>query len=407
MPKWSISRWEEADDPDGKTRQAFPPTPRVPARPMKPETEILRQCCRPEPDDTDAALLDALLSAVTDWDALIGLALRHGMVPLLHRHLSRRAWKGVPVTAAGSLKALNRENLIRNLAMLRELFRLLDSFSGGSVRVLPIKGPALAILAYGDLGSRTFHDLDLLIERDDLWPACHLMAAKGYLPEIELNNGNVGVYAAQEKCLTLNNSRTGLSVELQWSFVPGYFHCPYDFAALWKNRRSVSLENREIATLSDTETMRFLCLHGFKHGWDRLSLVGDLAHFLSRARPSPPENTRPSNAGLQLIERLVPGTISGEMTSELGRDVAARRMADQWQRDLSGGMPDDGRVFANGRMYVSGQRGIGCKILFLWRLLFTPTVEDWRYWKLKRFWRLHPVLRPARLAAHYILQGRA
>lgn len=371
------------------------------------EFEMLLLCCRQQPDGSRCERLESLLRDEPDWNDVLRLARCHGMLPGLFSLLGKQGWRRVPAAAAGQLKTFYRENLVRNLMLLRELHRLLDLFSAGSVRVLPVKGPVLAVQAYGDPAARTFHDLDLLIAPDDLSAACRLLAGAGYVPEIELSERDAGVYAAQEKYLIVNHSRTGLAVELQWGYLPGYFCYPYDFEALWRERRPVTLGNREVETLSEAETTRFLCLHGFKHGWDRLSLVGDVAHFIARRQPALPRSPRAVSAGLLLVRELAPGSVPETLLPELLHDRSARLMAERWRHDLVAGGPRIRSIFANGMTYLAAQPGIAPKLSFLWRLLFTPTVEDWKHWGFNTRRRLYPLLRPLRLMASHAFRRAA
>jgi hypothetical protein len=374
---------------------------------MSPEMELLLLCCRPASVGLHSQRIAALLSEDLDMDGLVRLARFHGLLPRLYSLLSAQGWCRVPAAAAGHLKAFHRENLTRSLAMMRELFRLLDVLAAGPVRALPVKGPVLAVQAYGDPAARAFNDLDLLIGPRDLAEACRLLTGAGYVPEIELSKRDAARYASREKYLVLNHGRTGLAVELQWSYLPGYFGSPDDFDALWGTRRTVMVENRRVPTVSDGETMRFLCLHGFKHGWDRLGLVSDLAHFLSRSQSEPARPARAVSAGLMLVESLAPGTVPGPMLARPSGDACARRLAERWRRDLTAGRTRSRSIFANGLTYCTAQPGFASKLSFLWRLLFSPTVEDWKYWGSGPGPRPYRLLRPLRLMATHAFHRTA
>ncbi|HEX8241855.1 MAG TPA: nucleotidyltransferase family protein, partial [Longimicrobium sp.] len=77
-----------------------------------------------------------------DWPGLFTLAARHRMLPLLHRHLSDAP---LPPGPAAELRALNRAEAHRGLALAAELRRLLAALAAGGIDALAYKGPALAV----------------------------------------------------------------------------------------------------------------------------------------------------------------------------------------------------------------------------------------------------------------------
>ncbi len=369
---------------------------------MTPEIELLLQCCRPARNEGDGARRRRALTAAVDWDHAVTLARAHNVVPLLYRRLGQNSWRGVPPPTSALLKELVRANLIRNSDRLRALFRLLDALAAGAVRALPVKGPVLAAQAYADQAMRAYSDLDIMIAPGDFAAACRLLEREGYEPGIALRGDLAPAFASQETGMPLARG-AGEAVELQWNYLPGYFARPCDFDALWGRRRMVPVGNRLVPTLADDETLLLLCLHGLKHGWDRLCLAADLAHFIHGARPALPETTMPVVAGLRLVEMLGlaaprPGRGDGG-----GGGRTAEALADGWRRRLYGTAAGPPLATALGREYLAAQPGIAGKLGFLFRLLFTPTLEDWKTSRGSRPGRL---LRPVRLVISHCLRRR-
>ena len=73
-------------------------------------------------------------------------------------------------------------------------------------------------------------------------------------------------------------------VEIHWELMPGIFHHHVDLAYLWKHAEPVSLAGDTVLSFPIEELMLFLCAHGAKHSWSRLSWICDVA-LLIRARP--------------------------------------------------------------------------------------------------------------------------
>ncbi|RXM21985.1 hypothetical protein EO238_26195, partial [Citrobacter sp. AAK_AS5] len=60
------------------------------------------------------------------------------------------------------------------------LLRLQQLMESHGIRLVPIKGPVLARLAYGDVALRQFEDLDLIVRRPDLVCAVDLLERDGF-----------------------------------------------------------------------------------------------------------------------------------------------------------------------------------------------------------------------------------
>ena len=70
---------------------------------------------------------------------------------------------GLPSAIELSLHSSYETNLRRSLWFAGELARILTGFERAQVKAIPYKGPTLAQLVYGDLGLRSFSDLDFLV----------------------------------------------------------------------------------------------------------------------------------------------------------------------------------------------------------------------------------------------------
>lgn len=371
------------------------------------EIEALVRCCRDQAVAAERGDRIAVFENGVQWDPLIALARRHGMLPQLYRSLRGPAWRLVPETAAASLTSAYRINLVRGLGLLRELIRLLGVLGAADVRALPLKGPALAVQVFGDPAARVFHDLDLLVPASDLAVAVRQLGRAGYCPEVAMEASAAAFFVRRESCLGLRHRRTGQTVELHWNYLPLCFRQPIDFEALWRDRRSLAVAGRSVAALPDRENARFLCLHGFKHGWDRLSLVCDLAGFLGGTPVAGLAVDRPIAAGLLLAESLLPGTIGAAQADACRADAVAVLMASRWERRLCGAAPAARSIIATAAEYAVAQRGWSRRLSLLRRLLFTATVEDWKFWRCKKPYRLYTVLRPLRLLAYHLLGRRS
>src|SRR5256886_10494233 len=62
-------------------------------------------------------------------------------------------------------------------------------FAAAGIAAVPVKGPTLAALAYGDLARRESFDLDILVRRQDVAPAADLLRSLDYRADQVLSPG--------------------------------------------------------------------------------------------------------------------------------------------------------------------------------------------------------------------------
>ena len=237
-----------------------------------------------------------------DWDLLLEMTERHSLVPFLYRAIGREP--EFPAAFRQRLEARYQESLRRNLFLTAELLRLLDTFAAAGISVLPYKGPVLAQALYGDLGLRTFSDLDLLVRAADVPRAAHLLEDAGYRPDPPIGST---VRPAQLRVASEQMFRRAAGaalVELQWQIAPSYFSVDFHIEWFWTTAVPVILEARNVLSLAPEPLLLALAVHGAKHQWERLVWVADVAHFVRRY-PQFDWDSALSSARKLRIERLV------------------------------------------------------------------------------------------------------
>ena len=246
----------------------------VPAS-MPPEFRLLVACSRAHLEPCDSATLDELLGLPLDWDEVLAEARRHGVTPLVHRHLSGRA--EVPAAPLAELSTYARRNAVHNLLLSKELLRVLGELGGAGVRAVPYKGPTLAVAAYGDVALRSFQDLDVIVRPNEFEPALDALQTSSYA----LVESAEGRFHA-----TLEHEETGVLVELHRDVVQRErFPIGLELAAMWERLTEVGLLGQKVPSFAPEDTLLLLCLHGAKHEWQGLTWLCDLAEYL-RAHPS-------------------------------------------------------------------------------------------------------------------------
>ncbi len=227
-----------------------------------------------------------------DWQEFLQLAEHHGVLALLARNLTTYA-RDLPPEIVQSLQSAYAANLRRNMWFAAELLRITQHFDQKRLRALPYKGPVLAQSAYGDLGLRSFFDLDLLISPADFAPAKQVLAELGYHPSQELLPAVERLWLRTGYERSFDGAAGKHMVELQWNLLP-YFYAidqgPADFRfeGLWARSSRIALgavesgadSKADIPCLSPEDSLLVLCIHAAKHLWTRLIWIADIAQTL-------------------------------------------------------------------------------------------------------------------------------
>ena len=149
------------------------------ARLLSPEFRLVAACAMWPPSCRRIEAINDALSEPLDWPRFLRVVKRHQVVGLVHDALTRPRADVPPIIVQDI--GTEATTLVRaNLDMAREALRLQHLFDDANLPVLFIKGAALAILAFGNLGLRYSQDIDLLIPYESLTAATMLIACAGY-----------------------------------------------------------------------------------------------------------------------------------------------------------------------------------------------------------------------------------
>ena len=260
---------------------------------LSPEFRLLAACSWVAPPSTakyQAEEIDSLCNECMDWDAFTNLVDRHEAAALVYASLQKHAESRFPGEIKGKLK--KRSEQVRRQALLHsaELVRLVRSFAGHGIDVLPLKGVTLSLQLYGDPGMRLSRDMDLMVRQENLDRADSLLEAEGYrrtFPE-------AGMTARQHRYLLSNchhygyqRERLGLHLELHWRCDVWTEELSEE---LWGRCRPIDWMGVRIKYPAEDALLLFLCDHGARHKWLRLKWLSDAAMLLSRQRPAECDN---------------------------------------------------------------------------------------------------------------------
>jgi hypothetical protein len=369
------------------------------------EWSAVLECASPS---LDRRRLAGLLRAV-DWELLLVLAEEHGVAGHLTACLRDLEYVVVPPDKRQALADRRRAQMFFTLRLAAELFRILDSFSSAGIAALVVKGPVLAVQAYGDPAMRSYGDLDLLVRQRDIRRATEVMTAAGYVAAVPLSAIDAGKIPGQ---YLFSKADSKLIVEIHNDRTLRYFPRRLPIEEFFARQIRVPLDSREAPALSVEDELVLICIHGAKHFWERLIWIADVAALVTRqtgidwggvsdsARAVGAE--RMLHLGLRLASELLKAQLPDEVRAVVQSDSATGVLAEQACRWLppAGHAPPGLLERAAFRLRMRG--GLMAAPAYLLRLSLSPTEEDWqRGSQLNRNRFLDVLRRPFRLARKY------
>lgn len=389
-----------------------PLSPRAVAR-LSPELELLVACAHLRLDGPRRAQMLALLERRPDWDRVIRLAARHGLLPLVYRHLDEIGRRHVPPEILETLRASSVENTVRSLNLARELMALLRLFGAAGIPAVPYKGQAMAARLYGDPGLRQAGDLDILVAPEDYDAARRVLLARGYEPRHPLSAAKQAIMRERWHCEPFRHP-AGFVVELHWAFATWRLLRRLDLHTVSPRLQHVRLGGVSLPALGDEDLLLVLCVHGARHLWSRLEWVTNVAVLGERLDAAAWDRIlgRAAALGCQravllgaVVSRGILGTpLPAAVLARVGSDRALVHLQEVVRRVLLDDADEPGRagaawVWQRERFLMLLHDRRWDRLRFLWSRATTPS--DPEQWITLAVWpggiRLHRLIQPIRI----------
>jgi Uncharacterised nucleotidyltransferase len=259
--------------------------PRRGASEVPDEFRLLLLCARTRVEPQQRELIRALDLKDLDWGFILDKARSHALIPLLYRNVSELCADRVPPAVFEQLESAYTTNAERNLVLTSELIKLLRNLESAGISAVPYKGPALAVLAYGDVKLRKFYDLDVIIRPRDIIPAKSLLEAHGYEWRPFRGQATGRKEARNFRFWHEYNfvhPDTQTNVDLHWRISSRRFPFDIDLEALWEGLKPARLLDEDIRVFPPEVLLLFLCVHGSKDlWWRRIGWICDIAELLA------------------------------------------------------------------------------------------------------------------------------
>ncbi|MGH7569372.1 MAG: nucleotidyltransferase domain-containing protein [Gemmatimonadales bacterium] len=376
------------------------------------EADLLLCCARARLEPARAEHLNTTARRPLDWQWVLHMARLHGVLPLVHRHVSAATGDVVPAPVREHLRQESLGSARRNLRLASQLQSLLRLFSDHGIAALPFKGPTLALAAYGDVALRSFRDLDILVRQQDVTHAGELLASRGFRKTLQLDARREAAFRAayaEHEFLRADGDR----VDLHWAFAERAFHFPLSPEDLWSRRQPLKVAGSLLDTLAPEDLLLVLAAHGTRHHWTRLLWIADVAELVRSVeaidwdtlyrRAAALGTARMLTLALRLAQDLLDASPPTRMREHLRRDRTVETLAADIRRRLFLG-PISAEVGLRTRLFhIRAHERLAHRVTYLSRLVLTLSPRDWDLLPLpRRLYLLYYLVRPLRLMVKYL-----
>jgi hypothetical protein len=307
----------------------------------------------------------------------------------------------LPLSVESALKASYEWNVRKNLFLSGQLLYLSRLFAQKGILAVAVKGPLLASAVYGDVGLRTFSDLDFVVRPHDVLPALQV------LTEALFHIGSTLHWPTDSAYLRSINSeftmcKGDVSVDLHWRLLPACFPFDLDSESLWADVTTQTIGGTKVPVFSPEHQLLYLAAHGAKHYWAKLRWACDLARFLQvipldwsrvlrlSAAAGNPNVLSHALALVRNLFHLELPAAAASLINPAAEEIAARVVS--WILRSDGTPPG----FREEMWFLRRMtNGIGDKIRLLYGMGLAPTEAEWRLIQLPPV--LYPLYYPFRL----------
>jgi hypothetical protein len=222
------------------------------------------------------------------------------------------------------------------MVMTGELLRILAKFQANDIEAIAFKGPSLAQFLYGDIALRQFGDLDILVHLEDLPRATEMLLLDGYQLQYQLNEKQSPANLELECDHHFYHPKSGINVEIHWRISPSMYSPEQNLDGLWDRSEHITLFGKKILNFSPDDLLRYLCDHGNKHKWQRLSWICDIAMLIKAKQLNWPDILKKTDTigsvpgillGLFLANELLSAPIPAEVIERIKADPELPRLA--------------------------------------------------------------------------------
>ncbi len=379
----------------------------------RPEEELVFLFAQTKASDKVKARLEVLLQQPIDWNFCIDFARYHHVTPLFFNSLFNLCPTAPPADFMKQTKQWYQQHSLRNLLVTAELLKVQRGLQNIDIPMLVVKGPALAKLVYGDVRLREFGDLDIVVHVADVSRVKDLLLEMGYELTDDVTLDAETTYVRSHYNYPFVHKTRLFNIEVHWRLWQSEFGSWMKLDDVWKNVKPVAFNAREsVFTLMGSDLLLYLCAHGSKHQWSRMSWICDINELLTSdinldwelvaLQSKQVRSVRMVLLGLYLAHTIFDTPLPEPINELVRRDGEIEVLANDMVERLLERKQQDGDL----RYYLRIRENWIDKALHVTRLVsrrMIPTDRDTKWIKLPpQLFFLYYLARPIRLIARLI-----
>lgn len=265
-------------------------------------------------DDVHGSLTESFAAADFSWERFGAFARRHRVVPMVHEVMRTLPAEVVPTAERTGFRDEARRQLLFAEGSFQRLRALSAALVEAGFRHAAYKGPAFALHAYGEVGLRTFGDLDVLVARRDLERVVAWSRTQGYaLPEWDDPQQQRWVLAQMHHVSAHRKSPfADAHLELHWMTLPPMMRPGTPVVDAWLDGDLEAVDG--VPVLPWPRAYASVVEHHAKHGWSRLLYVVDCAvRVIDRREVEPVLDDRLGSSVLDAAGALASALVEGSL----------------------------------------------------------------------------------------------
>lgn len=174
-------------------------------------------------------------------------------------------------------------NIVKqNMLMTNELINVTKLLKENGIESIAFKGPVLSHLAYGDVVSRQYVDLDILVDKSLLIKTQDILESNNYFQKYKLEEYQKEKLKDVVHDISFTNKKNNVDIELHWTLSSGEFFIDLEKLNYLEDIKKYYINNSEVNIFLNEKLFIYLCVHGYKHLWERIEWLVDIYYLLEK-----------------------------------------------------------------------------------------------------------------------------
>ena len=245
---------------------------------LSPEYQLLLWSIRVDDKLTDLAK-NILYSknVIFNFESFKRLAFSKGVLSLLYKKMKTLNLDKLNSELIHVFKEAYMEILARNIKLTNKLGTLSGILENNDLDMIAFKGPALGLIAYGDIAYRSSADLDILVPNNQFPEVIEVIRKSGFSPRFPFREKVVKYLQRSWRDIHLEKDFYHIDIHQQFAQGPSFLRATSeDLESIVK----IKLDTQEVGTLSAEDSLVTMAVHCSKDGFSSLKHFRDITGII-------------------------------------------------------------------------------------------------------------------------------